>query len=93
MYYEIFSSHITKRRLSITSKRQVRRKLFDKSSQDDAGGPENCMKDAGGSPETRDDVEGPENCIEDADSQRDIRNDAGGYANIRGGRIVNRRPI
>ena len=51
------------------------------------------MKDAGGSPETRDDVEGPENCIKDADSQRDIQNDAGGYANIRSGRRVNRRPI
>ena len=107
VYHEILSSHSTKRRVSITS----RRKLFDESSQDDAGcpenhmghtggspvirddveGPENHMGHAGGSPVTRDDVEGPKNCVEDAQGQRDVQNDAGGHGDIRCGRRVNRR--
>ena len=57
VYHEILSSHSTKRRVSITSKRQVRRKLFDKPSQDDVEVPENHMGHAGGSLVTRDDVE------------------------------------
>ena len=73
MYQEILSSHSTNRRVSITSKRQVRRKLFDKSSQDDVEGQENDMGHAGGSPETRDDVGSPENygrCWWDSSDQR-----------------------
>ena len=54
-----------------TSKRQVRRKLFDKPSQDDVEGPENCMGHAGGSLVTRDNVEGPENHMGHADGSSD----------------------
>ena len=67
--------------MSITSKRQVRRQLFDKSSQDDAGGPENHMEHASGSPVTKDDIEGPENCMGYADGSPVTRDDVGGPEN------------
>ena len=78
VYHEILSSHSTKRRVSITSKRQVRRKLFDKSSQDNAGGPENHMGHTGGSPVIRDDVEGTENHLGHAGGSPVTRDDVGG---------------
>ena len=84
VYHEILSSHSTKRRVSITSKRQVRRKLFDKPSQDDVEGPENHMGHAGGSLVTRDDVKGPENCMGHAGGSLVTRDDVEGPENHMG---------
>ena len=77
-YHEILSSHSTKRSLSITSKRQVGRKLFDKQRQDDVGGPENCVGHVDGSPVTRDDAGDPENCMGHAGGSPVTRDDVGG---------------
>ena len=96
VYHEILSSHSTKRGVSITSKRQVRRKLFDKPSQDDVEGPENHMGHAGGSLVTRDDVEGPENHMGHAGGSLVTRDDVEGPENhmrYAGGSLVTRDDV
>ena len=50
-------------------------------TQDDVGGPQNCMEAAGGSRDTQDDVGGPQNCMEDVGGSRDTQDDVGGPQN------------
>ena len=83
-YHPLVSSHSTKRIVFITSKRRVRRRLFEKSRQDNVVGPENGMGYAGESTVTREDVRGAENHMGHAGGSTVTRDDVRGTENHMG---------